>query len=398
MVSLFASIFTETVHMLVLAAPLLLLGLAMAGIMHVALPSTVIERWLGRPGWGGIVRAASIGVPLPICSCGVVPIAVELKRKKASDPASMSFLITTPESGADSVLLTWAMMGPVMAIARPLAAIGSALLGGALALKLLPQPDSEAPTRHTDQQPCSSHEVHPQADDSHADGHSSHACGCDHHHDAPVLRTDGQTTGTHPPSDWRSKASRASHYAFKHLFDELAAWLVIGALIAGVLSAVLPDDLARYGLGAGPLGLIVMLLAAIPIYVCASASTPIAAALTAKGLSPGAALVFLLAGPATNAASLVLLARTFGRRFVQVYLAGVVIGALAAGAMLDLALLTLGMRLHSPLMTSHHHQVGILEGAAFAVLVGLLVASARRGALTPRWRRRLEPAHSPTKP
>lgn len=372
MVTLLTSIATESIHMLVLAAPFLLLGLAIAGIMHVALPARLIERWLGRPGWGGIVRAASIGVPLPICSCGVVPIAVELKRKKAGDPASLSFLITTPESGADSVLLTWAMMGPFMAITRPIAAMGSALLGGAMALKLLPATPRAMPD--------------PMGRD--AATSSDQTCGCGHHHEMPAQVETAMPTPESQPRRWRQRrkdARAAFDYGFRHLFDELAPWLVFGAVIAGFLSAVLPDDLARFGLGAGPLGLGVMLLAATPIYVCASASTPIAAALMAKGLSPGAALVFLLAGPATNAASLLLLGRTFGRRFVQVYLAGVVVGALGAGALLDLILVVTGSVLVTPLASSHHHLVGIIEGAAFAILVALLIASARRGAFALRW-------------
>ncbi|MEO1369322.1 MAG: permease, partial [Acidobacteriota bacterium] len=131
-------ILTEAVRMLYLAAPFLLLGLLMAGFIHVLMPTRWVERWLGRPGLSGVVKAAIIGVPLPICSCGVVPIAVELRHKKASDPASLSFLTTTPESGVDSILFTWALMGPVMAIVRPIAAFATALVTGVLAIAYLP--------------------------------------------------------------------------------------------------------------------------------------------------------------------------------------------------------------------------------------------------------------------
>ena len=135
---LLLSILYEAVYMLYLAAPFLLLGLLMAGFLHVLMPGRFIERWMGRPGMSGVVWAGLIGVPLPVCSCGVVPIAVELKRKKASDAASLSFLTTTPESGVDSILFTWSLMGPVMAIVRPVAAFFTALIGGILAIAYLP--------------------------------------------------------------------------------------------------------------------------------------------------------------------------------------------------------------------------------------------------------------------
>ena len=445
-------ILTESVRMLYLAAPFLLLGLLMAGFLHVLMPTRWVERWLGRPGLSGVIKAALVGVPLPICSCGVVPIAVELRRKKASDPASLSFLTTTPESGVDSILFTWALMGPVMAIVRPLAAFATALVTGMLAIAYLPisrlgRVDGEdGPTECSDAaEAAGDGPAHEHEHDHHEHGHHGHdhEHGHDHDHglgyaesesaraalityvrswfrepagkeaggeamaaelsDEEIVRQvlqddqvpekveadpegDSEPEKNSLPTLWRPVVRPSLRYGFAELFDELAFWLVAGILLAGVLSAVLPADLDALGLGSGIVPMLVMLGIGVPLYVCASASTPIAAALMMKGLSPGAALVFLLAGPATNAASLLVLGRSFGRRFVQIYLAGVIIGSLTAGLALDGVVSLFGWRLDRPLLEAQSEDllgpVGILS---FAVILYLLFASAGRGAMASGW-------------
>lgn len=283
---------------LLASSPYLLLGLGLAGAVKALVPEQTIARLLGHDGFPGILRAAAIGVPLPVCSCGVVPLAVALRRKGASAPATMSFLITTPESGIDSILLSWGLLGPVMAIARPIASFLSALLAGGLSLLAPAAGNGPEPTPSR----CES------------DG----GCGC--HDEADEA----------PPG----LASRLFH-ATRELFDDLVFWMWLGIVTAGLLAALLPDDLAALGLGGGLAPMLLLLLAGIPLYVCASSSTPVAAALLLKGVSPGAALVFLLVGPATNAASLLLLHRTFGRRFILSYLAGIGLGAVVSGLALD---------------------------------------------------------------
>jgi hypothetical protein len=170
------------------------------------------------------------------------------------------------------------------------------------------------------------------------------------------------------------------------LLDDLAFWLLIGVVMAGVLGAVVPSDLGALGLGSGLMPMVLLLAVGVPIYMCASASTPIAAALMAKGVSPGAALVFLLAGPATNLATLVLLTRTFGRRFVAVYLTSVVAGALAAGVALDALVVAFGWEVVVPLTTPGESAWAALEWTAFVVLAALLVASLWRGSGRSGWR------------
>lgn len=353
----------EAWHMTVLAAPFLLLGLAMAGLVHVLLPTHVVQRYLGRPGLRGAATAAAVGVPLPVCSCGVLPLAVEMKRKKATDAASMSFLTTTPESGVDSVLFSWALLGPLMAVARPVAAFGTAMLG-ATWMTVFPTSSADSPAT---EEPAST-------------GCAPGSCGC-----GSVPAEAAEPATADEPESRTARLLGALRYGFGELLDDIAFWLVLGLALAGVLSAVLPDDLAAFGLGGGLWPMLAMLGVGIPLYICASASTPVAAALLTKGLSPGAALVFLLAGPATNAASLVVLARTFGGRFVRVYVASVAIGSLACGLILDALMSAFGWTLALPAAAEMHEHAAPWELALAGVLVVLLLASACRGSMARGW-------------
>ncbi len=406
--TLIQNIALETLRTLFLASPFLLFGLLAAGFLHVLLPTSVIQRWMGRRGLSGVTMAAAIGVPLPVCSCGVVPISVELRRKGASEPASLSFLTTTPESSIDSIFFTWALMGPVMAIARPIAAFFTALLGGVLAIAYLPAdgppPAGTAPEdAEPEEEPPAACGCGPEDDGGDGDDGDDRGPNDDDCDDCEALGYDrapealaavrawwrrlGKRGGAEGPGLWRTVVRPALSYGFGELLDDLAFWLLLGVLLAGVLGAVLPADLAARGLGSGLLPMLVMLAVGVPLYMCASASTPIAAALFAKGISPGAALVFLLAGPATNAATLVLLGRTFGRRFIQIYLASVVAGALVAGLALDFLVAALGWRVTTPLVDpAASAGFGAVEWLSFLLLAVLLAASLWRGAGRRGWR------------
>ncbi|MEM8960024.1 MAG: SO_0444 family Cu/Zn efflux transporter [Acidobacteriota bacterium] len=401
MIDLLWAIAVETVRTFLLAAPYVLLGLGIAGFIHVLMPGRLIQRWMGQPGMSGVIRAALIGVPLPLCSCGVVPVTVEMRRKGASQPASVSFLTTTPESGVDSILLTWGLMGPVMAIARPISAVITAIVGGIGSIAYLDDnetPDDKAQASaacHHDHGHDHDHGHHHHGHDHH---HHHHHHGHDHHdHDHGVGESAAKDAwralvawvrmpekGEDDPIDEAPKlgdvlVKPAFRYGFAELLDDLGFWLVIGIVTAGVLTALVPDNLAEYGLGAGIWPMLLMLVAGVPVYMCASASTPVAAALMAKGLSPGAALVFLLSGPATNAATIVLLLRIFGRRFVQVYLASVVIGSLICGLLLEALVLGVGWDLVMP-STSDHNMFGPITWGSAIILAGLLVWRFSKGA------------------
>lgn len=388
--SLLLEIVTESFRMLLLAAPFLLLGLLLAGFLHVLMPTALIQRWLGRAGMTGVVRAALIGVPLPVCSCGVVPIAIEMRRKGASKPASLSFLTTTPESSIDSIIFTWGLLGPFLAIMRPIAAFFTAVIGGVLAIAYLDD-DRPGAAAADDGEAADCHHDHCH----HGHGEHDHTLGNVRAEEARAalrglwLRLVGRFVRRRPkseefvaapPSTWRALIRPALRYGFVELLDDLVFWLLLGIGLAGVLSALMPDDLATWGLGGGLLPMLLILVVSVPMYMCASASTPVAAALLAKGISPGAALVFLLAGPATNAATVLLLAKTLGRRFVQIYVLSVVVGALISGLVLDLLVTHFALRVVAPLAFEGEMEGGLILWLSLAVLAVLIVASLWRGA------------------
>lgn len=297
-------LFLNTLDLTLAAAPWLLGGLLAAGLIRAFVPQRVVGRLLGGRGLGGVVKAALIGIPLPLCSCGVLPTAVGLHRQGASKSATVSFLISTPEVGLDSFALSYVLLGPFMAIARPIAALFSAVLTGALTAGI-----DRSSAGSTDE------------------GQAKPACCC----------------GTKKP-DLPAEAGAASspgnrfregmHYVFTKLLDDIAIWLGVALVVAGVMTTVFTaEDLAEYGSGLG--AMVVMLVAGVPLYICASASTPVATGLLAAGVSPGTVLVFLLAGPATNIGSIGVLRKELGHAVTAVYLLGIAVTSIASGYALD---------------------------------------------------------------
>jgi uncharacterized membrane protein YraQ (UPF0718 family)/copper chaperone CopZ len=298
----------ETFRMAEAMAPWLLFGFAMSGLLHSFLPGGWIQRHLAQDGPAGVIKAALVGTPLPICSCGVIPVAKWIRKEGASRGSTMSFLVSTPETGVDSILATLALMGPLFAGIRPLVAMISGVTVGLLVgtdkSKTLAQPNSP----------------------------SSCEDGCC-----------GPTAEGEIPSQLRVKAKtfsgrlrEAVEYGFSELVADVTQWLLIGLLVGGAISAFVPIGFLN---GIGTLGLvgsyIAVLLLGVPLYVCATGSIPIAAALVAKGVSPGAALVFLIVGPATNVATIAFVGGSFGKRVLAIYLGGISLIAVAAGVLLD---------------------------------------------------------------
>ena len=371
------SLLRETWNVTLVAAPFVLLGLLCAGVLHVLLPRRAVERWMGEEGLLGIVVAALFGIPLPLCSCGVVPVAIALRRKGASRPATMSFLISTPESDVDAILLTYGMLGPVMAIVRPIASFLTALVAGVAAIAW-PEADTGEANGVADMH------GHDHLDESDVVGPRRFFAAL-RAYVVPHRRRDTaappaiHANAPRPPTaqrdedraDFEHIIARIGRYAFVELADDIVFWLLIGLGLAGLFGAVLPSDLAAYGLGAGPLPMLIMLLIGIPLYVCASASTPIGAALIAKGVSPGAATVFLLAGPATNAAALVPLMRHFGVGFVRIYLISIALTTLACGLALDWLLAATGWHITATL-TGGLGGVALVQWLSAAALVALI--------------------------
>lgn len=283
-----------------------LLGIVVAGLVKVFLDPAGVARHLGRGRFLSVLKAALLGVPLPLCSCGVLPAAASLKKQGANNGATTAFLISTPESGVDSMAITYALLDPVMTVARPVAAAATALAAG-FAENLASEPPRAFPMAPDLSCPV----------DGCCDG-----LGCD-----PREHKRHHT--------FLEKVLAGMRYAFGELWGDLATWFLVGVLLAGVIAAVLPEDLFTSYLGGGLGSMLLMLVIGIPLYICATASTPIAAALILKGVSPGAALVFLLAGPATNITSLTVLLGVLGKRATVIYLAAIALFSVLAGLALD---------------------------------------------------------------
>lgn len=269
-------------------APSLILGLLLAGLLHVFVKKERILSHLGKPGFISSAKAALVGVPLPLCSCGVLPAALGLRRDGASRGAVTSFLISTPQTGVDSISVTWAILGWPVALAKVIAAFVAGLLGGTIVDKI---------------------------GNGMGDQGTSPAC------------VDIET-GSLPRRIW--------NYSFNGLFKDIYGWLVFGILVSALITTFLePGQLSQYTILEGPLGLLAALAIGIPLYVCSVASVPIAAGLIYAGFPVGSALVFLMAGPATNAATMGAVRKTLGTRVFLVYILTVTIISLAAGGILN---------------------------------------------------------------
>jgi len=314
MLEFFNQVITESWQMLLDSSLYILFGIVVGGLLKVFLSPSHVARHLGRGRFTSVIKAALFGIPLPLCSCGVLPAAASLKKQGANNGATSAFLISTPESGVDSIAITYALLDPVMTVARPLAAFISALLAGIT--ENLANP--------------------PGKDDWLAADHSCPLDGC----------CDGIDCEPAEHAAHHGLGERLGHglrYAFTELWGDLAVWFLAGLLLSGLITVLVPDELMVAYLGGGLISMLLMLAAGIPIYICATASTPIAAALILKGVSPGAALVFLLVGPATNVASLSVLIGLLGRQTTLRYLAILSASAVVCGLLLDRVYAILGL-------------------------------------------------------
>lgn len=311
-------------------SPYILLGFLIAGLMHGFISQRTFARHLSGTGWRSVVKSALIGVPLPLCSCGVLPTAIGMRRNGASRAATTSFLIATPQTGVDSIAATWSLLGPAFAIVRPFAALTTAIFGG-VAVGKGEKEEVMSETKHDD---CCSDEL--------------------------------------PKSFW-GKCVESLKYGYIDLVGSIGGWLVAGLIIAALITVYVPDDFFTI-LGRQPiLSMLAVLVIAIPMYVCATGSIPIAMSLVIKGLSPGTALVLLMAGPAANFASFTLISREMGRKAAVVYLISIVLGAMGFGLMIDYLLPASWFSIDSFATACHHHEsLNIFSTICSAILVILL--------------------------
>ncbi len=295
------------------SAVFIMFGFAIAGLLDVVVPADLVNRLLSGARRRSVLLATLIGVPLPLCSCSVLPAAVTLRKNGAGKGATLAFLISTPETSATSVLLTYSLLGPLMAVFRPIASCITALAAGLIENTL----ERRFPT----------------AADSQPDTQSATCC------------KNKPDAGAHPselPPEPSSRLRAAMRYAFVKLFDDIFGWILIGILAAAAIQTWLPREVLLRLLGGPIQSMLLMLVIGVPLYICAEASTPIAAVLILGGLNPGAGLVLLLVGPATNIGSLGVLAQQLGRRSIVIYLATIVAVALIMGVVLDQLLIGRG--------------------------------------------------------
>ncbi len=275
-------------------APYLLFGFFVAGVLSVAISPGKVESHLGGKGLWPVLKAALFGVPLPLCSCSVIPVATSLRKHGATAGATTAFIISTPQTGIDSFLVTFSLLGTTMAVFRPVIAFISGLIGGSL-VTLFHLKTKKAKSIAKCDDPC---------------------CATKSEQKKNVFY-------------------RIFHYGFVVLPKDLVKSLIIGLFIAGLITTIIPDDFFSGFLGSGISGMFLIMLVSIPVYVCATASVPIALALIAKGVSPGTALVFLMAGPATNAATITTIWNIMGKYAALLYLTTVGISAIVSGLVFD---------------------------------------------------------------
>lgn len=313
-------------------APYLLFGFLVAGLLSVFISQQTVERNLGKPGLASVAKASIFGIPLPLCSCGVIPVGASLRRNGASKAATTSFLLSTPQTGVDSILVTYSLLGPFFAVYRPIVAFISGLFGGTLVEVF--DKNGNQPNKDVEDSSCDTCAI--------------------------------------PEHKHGSKLVQAFKYGFVSLPQDIGKALIVGLVLAALISFIIPDDFFSGFLGSGFLSMLVMMGVGIPIYVCATASVPIAAAFMAKGISAGAALVFLMTGPATNAATISTIWKVLGKKTAFLYLLTVVLTSLGAGLVLNY-IYTAG----SIPTVSHQHlmAVGIVENIS-AVLLILVLANA----------------------
>ncbi len=279
-------------------APWLLLGFLIAGILKVYFPAQKIDQHLGRNNFKSVLKATFLGVPMPLCSCGVIPTGVGFYKSGASAGATNSFMISTPQTGVDSILATQALMGWPLAILRPFIAFATGILGGILTNFF----DIKNPNQLVEK------ELETNCLDKRCANEKEEA---------------------------KTKLEKALHFAFIEMIQDIGKWLLIGLGLAALVSVLVPDTFFEQYIGRGFLELVIILIASIPLYVCATGSIPLASSLILKGISPGAAIVFLMAGPATNIATLAVIKKAIGTKFMWIYLVSIIVGALFFGRVIN---------------------------------------------------------------
>lgn len=312
-------------------SPYLLFGFLIAGVLKVYVPKDLYIHKIAKPTFGSVMWSALAGVPLPLCSCGVIPTGMSLRKEGASKGATVAFLISTPQTGVDSIAATYSLLGLPFAILRPLIAFITGIFGGVATNKL----------------------VHDNTDA-----------------EAKLEEEDVEYKG-------KNKLLQMLHYGFVEMIQDIGKWLIIGIIGAGLIAVFVPDNFFTANLNNPLVNMLIVLAISVPMYICATGSIPLAAVLMMKGLSPGAALVLLMAGPATNIATITVVGKVLGKKTLAIYLGSIMLGAMSFGLVIDYLLpaswFSMGMMNHDMLHVHGDDAFSWIKIASTVVLTGLLI-------------------------
>ncbi len=389
------------VALFVESAPWLLLGLLVAGLMHELVPVDILKKHMGANNFASVSKAAIIGAPLPLCSCGVIPAAIGLRRSGASKSSTISFLVSTPETGVDSVSVSYALLGPVFAVVRPIAAIISAMVAGIMVMLFgketednhaNPSHSSGGDAKHT----CCASSSTKSASTKSASDSSVSSCSepkqikpssCSSSEtESSMANCDGATeieetsccasTSSKIQKEnkhsWFQKTVTIMQFSSGKLLRDITFWLMLGLVMAAAIQTFVPSNFLTQW-GDGFIAMLVMALIGVPMYICATASTPLALGFLAAGLSPGAILVFMMAGPATNIATMGMIAKEMGTRTLVLYLTSVITTSILFGYGLNTLFAIAEFSLPNAQMHAHEHSSLQWLYLASAVLLATLI-------------------------
>ncbi len=298
--------FTALIDLSNAMAPYIIFGLFFAGLLHELVPDTLVSKHLGKDSIGSVIKATLFGVPLPVCSCGVIPLATSIKKSGASNGSTLAFLISTPITGVDSILATYGMFGWAFTLYRVVTSMIISIIAGILT-NIFPEKETLEETKELVQEESSC-----------CDSGSS-CC----------------STETQQETKKKFSLSAAMKYAFVTLLGDIASPLFVGLLLGALITVAIPSNLSEILKTYSWLSYIIVIAIAVPMYVCATASLPIAAGLMLAGVSPGAAFVFLSAGPATNTVTIGVVKKMLGTRTLYIYLGTIILGSVLFGFGLD---------------------------------------------------------------
>ncbi len=383
--------FSELWMILVESSLWLIVGFAIAGAVHALVPREWMLKHLSGGGFWPIAKASMLGIPLPLCSCSVIPVAAGLRKQGASKGASAAFAISTPQTGEESIPITWALFGPVYAFTRPVVAVITGLIAGLL-IDWTGKPDAH-PRSETNSKPGLESDPGAfalnitNADDAgkvvaqtksccsstpKAETEPKSCCSGKAPEPAKSCCSSDGSSDTTNNSGVMDKVRVGIKHGFGTMLIDLVGWLTFGLLLAAAIGAFVPESWISEQVGSGLMPKFIMLLVGIPLYICATSSTPLAWSLVAAGLSPGAALVMLLSGPATNVATMSWLIKDLGVRALVIYLSVIAAVALAAGILFDAFLTQFVQIADAAELHNHAGSFGVKEIAA--ILFVLLMA------------------------